>query len=459
MQVRRAAWVILIWTTAALAAGCASTSSPVDDDQDGDGARAVVTLTRSRSSRSTAREAAPRVALPPTLRTRPSVQYLTRLSDAVELTRVQMPQITASAEAAAARVTRGGRLYVAGTQADFAAEMLDRAGGLAMVSAVPRILNRGDVVLYAVPSRLTVADRIRISHWQSQGVFVVGFASAKLSSDPYFQPDVLIDSGDEEGLLLGDGTICPSDTVMNLVNAWTWTGEFVAACTRLGRMPVLNQSFGEAGAFARSTKYRGVTFHDDVKVAAVPAGSLGTAYLDAVSGSLAGMMRKAPAALEFGGRWLRDTPASSRGLYAASQIFPAHFADARAPQPFGKTGELQLRQPPQTPLALVIGYEDPPQIAIDFATMRRGRLIYTSTRRDAADARQEVLYIDPHTPRGDACVKVDGYDVKILPASSVMQAAVYWSLIAESAPPPPPAAAAAPTRRGPVIATSRTPGE
>ena len=70
-----------------------------------------------------------------------------------------------------------------------------------------------------------------------------------------------------------------------------------------------------------------------------------------------------------------------------------------------------------------------------------------------ADSRQEVLYVDPHTPRGDACVKVDGYDIKILPASSVMQAAVYWSLIAESAPP------AAPTRRGALIATSRTPGE
>jgi hypothetical protein len=92
---------------------------------------------------------------------------------------------------------------------------------------------------------------------------------------------------------------------------------------------------------------------------------------------------------------------------------------------------LQLRQAPQTPVSVVIGYEDPPQIAIDFATMRRGRLIYTSARRDGADNRQEVLYVDPHTPRGDACVSLTGYDIAILPSSSVMQAAVYWSLIAE----------------------------
>jgi hypothetical protein len=93
---------------------------------------------------------------------------------------------------------------------------------------------------------------------------------------------------------------------------------------------------------------------------------------------------------------------------------------------------LQLRQAPQTPVSVVIGYEDPPQIAIDFATMRRGRLIYTSARRDGSDNRQEVLYVDPHTPRGDACVSVTGYDINILPSSSVMQAAVYWSLVAEA---------------------------
>jgi hypothetical protein len=161
------------------------------------------------------------------------------------------------------------------------------------------------------------------------------------------------------------------------------------------------------------------------------------------------MTRKAPPTFEFAGRWLRDASTATRGLYAASTIYPAHFDDARAPKLFGKTSELQFRQPPQTPVSVVIGYEDPPQIAIDYATMRRGRLIYTSTRRDGADRRQEVLYIDPHTPQGDACVTMTGYDIAILPSSSVMQAAVYWSLIAESVPPA--------TRRGPLILTSRTP--
>jgi len=431
-----AVWVILACISVAstgFIAGCSAQSTKATTtaaDTHVKEKRAVVTLTRSAYSRSTAKAKVTAAALPADAR--PSVQYLTRLSDAVERARTQMPLITTSAELAASRVTRGAHLYVGGSQPEFLNEMIDRAGGLALVAPVPKIVNRGDTILYAVPSRLTVADRGRIAKWRTDGAYVIGFASASLSSDPYFQPDLIIDSGGEEGLQLGDGTICPTDTVANLINAWTWTGEFVAACSRLDRTPVLNQSLGEEGAVYRAKIYRGRTFHDDMTMNRIAPGKLGGAYLDCLAASLAGMLRKSPATLEFGGRWLRDAPVSSRGLYVASPIYPTHFDDPRAPRLFGRSSELQLRQPPQTPVSVVIGYEDPPQIAIDFATMRRGRLIYTSARRDGADNRQEVLYVDPHTPRGDACVSVTGYDINILPSSSVMQAAVYWALVAET---------------------------
>ena len=37
----------------------------------------------------------------------------------------------------------------------------------------------------------------------------------------------------------------------------------------------------------------------------------------------------------------------------------------------------------------------------------------------------------------DACVAIPGYDITVLPSSSVMQAAVYWSLVAETVGLPP----------------------
>ena len=81
------------------------------------------------------------------------------------------------------------------------------------------------------------------------------------------------------------------------------------------------------------------------------------------------------------------------------------------------------------------------------------------SRRDGADGRQEVLYIRPHWPIEDACVDLKGYDVPILPASGVMQAAVYWALVAETCGAAPPVQHQPETRRGQLTLTSRTPGE
>ena len=422
--------MVLLW-------GC-SAGSQTGDSRD---ARAVVTLTRSTSLTAGGREApASSATIPIAVAMRPSAQYLDRLLTAVDRTRAQLPQITASADVAADRLARGARLFVGGTQAEFANEMIDRAGGLASVATIPKVLNRGDIVLYAVNSRLTVADRARISRWRSQGVYVIAFASATLSADPYFQPDTLIDSGDDEGLALADGTICPTDAIANLIAAWTWTGEFVAACSRLGRVPVLNQGLGESGALQRAERFRGRVFHDQsegVRVPPLTGQLLGSAYLDCVAESLEAVKTQAPGALAYAGAWLRHSATPSRGLYAASTLFPEHFADPRAPQLFGTVSDLKLRQPPQTLVSVVIGYQEPPQIAIDYAILRRGKLIYTSARRDAADSRHEIVYVNPHWPADDACVSLPGYDITILPSGSVMQAAVYWSLIAETVGTPP----------------------
>lgn len=44
-----------------------------------------------------------------------------------------------------------------------------------------------------------------------------------------------------------------------------------------------------------------------------------------------------------------------------------------------------------------------------------------------------ILYLDLGWPLTDACVRVPGYDVPILPASGVFQAAIYWALADERA--------------------------
>src|SRR5689334_18759594 len=105
-----AVWVILACIgvgSTGLIAGCSAHSTttpppPTAADARVKEKRAVVTLTRSAYSRSTAKANLTASALPADAR--PSVQYLARLSDAVERARTQMPLITTSAEWAASRV-------------------------------------------------------------------------------------------------------------------------------------------------------------------------------------------------------------------------------------------------------------------------------------------------------------------------------------------------------------------
>jgi hypothetical protein len=353
------------------------------------------------------------------------------LRGGIERSRRQMSVLSASADAAATHVTAGGRLYAAGTQTDFARELIDRAGGLVGIAPVPRQINRGDVILYAARSRLGPPDQERISTWRGHGAYVVAFASASLSDNPYFPPNALIDSGDREGLPLADGRIAPADSVLNIINAWAWTGEFVAACTRRDRMPVLLQTYHLPGGPARAMRYHGRVFHDDLTVDPIPAGTLGGAYLDRVDGALAAMGGESLDGLARAGTWVREATREYCALQIMAHIFPEHAADPRAPQPFVKVSGL-VRPESSSRVVVALGYQYPTQLLIDAARLHRFKLLYTSVERARDDRSDDIVYVNPHWPIDDGCVLVKGYDIPILPASAVAQAAIYWSVVAEA---------------------------
>ena len=121
----------------------------------------------------------------------------------------------------------------------------------------------------------------------------------------------------------------PLDTVANVVDLWTWTGEFVAACTRLGNMPILYQSYGLPGGPERGKKYQGKKFHVDLTIKPIPAGVLGREDLDEVEQMLAKIgdtqMPKISQAATWWGR------ATSATLLVTGHMFPRHAQDPRSP--------------------------------------------------------------------------------------------------------------------------------
>jgi hypothetical protein len=368
----------------------------------------------------------------------PSAQvYFSLLEQGLHDVRSQMPDIVRSVEPAARLLVAGGHLYSGGPQADFAPEAEGRSGGLMgmrpLAGATPA---RGDVVLYARTGPATDLDEQILAKYKADGVYVVAFMPR--SSDRTPACDALIDTGSDQGLPLGEGAdakICPIDSIVNIAAMWTWTAELTAACTRLGRMPVLYESYGMPNGRQRDEKYTGQTFHDDMNVGPVSAQTLGNAYLDSLELSLKRIVAQQMSAIVTAGQWLRETPAGEAQCWFIGHMFPAHFQDSRAPQPMRLdtpiNGQVKVKAG-RDALVLFVGYQQAPQQLVDQAKADGFRLAYMSVTRATGDVADNIRYIDPAWDLPDAAVRIEGYDIPVFPPSGVLDAAIYWSIVAQA---------------------------
>ena len=344
--------------------------------------------------------------------------YLSALQSVIAQTRPNLAPLAKSADRAAHEFVSGGSLWVAGRQPDFITEACGRAGGLMAIAPLDqRVPTNHDVILYAVPGSPDPGDLKLRGQWQEQGATVIQFSSpAGLYSNHF-----------------------PMDTVANVVDLWTWTGEFVAACTRLGKMPVLYQSYGLPGGPERGKKYQGKKFHDDLIIKPIAADVLGREYLDQIERMLAKIGdTQMPKILQAAKWWSQSTSATT--LFTG-HMFPRHAQDPRT-FTFGSVAAvpawedkdlLDASRSPQ--FVLYVGYQFAPRKLMDQAKAMEVKLVYSDVQpAQPPEPASNILYLDPAWPLADACVTVPGYDVPILPASGVIQAAIYWTIASERSP-------------------------
>ncbi len=339
--------------------------------------------------------------------------YLSRLQSTIVQIRTNLATLTTSAEQAAHEFKSGGRLWAAGRQADFIAEACGRAGGLMAIASLGRqVPTNHDVILYAVPDKLHETDLKTITAWREKGVIVISFSSpAGMFNNRY-----------------------PLDTVANVVELWTWTGEFVAACTRLGTMPVLYQSYGLPGGPERGKKYQGKKFHDDLTIPAIAPGALGRQYLDQIERMLETVHTQMPKIQQAANWWGQ---AKSATTFGTGHMFSKHYQDSRGVPPcsfatapaWEDKGLLDTNDSPQ--FVLYLGYQFAPKKLVEQARTMPVKLVYSDVQPAQPPEPANILYIDPAWPLTDGCVKVAGYDVPILPASGVVQAAIFWTITSE----------------------------
>ena len=122
-------------------------------------------------------------------------------------------------------------------------------------------------------------------------------------------------------------------------------------------------------------------------------------------------------------------------------LFPRHLEDGRAPQRFAhifKNGKENFARYIQQELrpelfVLKLSYQRHTARAIEQAKSSGLKMVYNSVEHsEPPEPAENIIYIKPGWPMPDACVDLPGYDVDILPASGVVNALTYWSILSEA---------------------------
>lgn len=378
-----------------------------------------------------------------------AVEYAQKLDHALAGAADTMPRFVAAAEASADRLVAGGALWAGGSMPGFEIEAYYRAGGVCLTQRLKpeQEVARGDVVLYALLGAGEEDDRREVSRLRQAGATVVLFGSA-LSPAARAATFAIATGLEGHGLAvtLPDGRkMAPLDGVLNVANLWTYTAELVSALTRRGKMPTMFQSVMVEGARDRNKKYRPLRFHDDLKVDPIPAGQLGEAYLKGLRSHLATLLSPTGMAqLERAATLAATAKQAGHTLWAWMFGHYPPYVPGTPGDP-GEWSAISGRVKAATlteklkpgDLLLHIGYTAVPTEELAAAKQAGAKSIIVVA--GSADGKppegydQADVWIDPGWVFGDAEISVPGYDIKVLPPSGVIEIAVFWMVVAETA--------------------------
>ena len=409
-------------------------------------------------------------------------RFLSWLDSCIAGTAADVPDVVRTAEVAAARYVRDGESVGIFGDQGLVSEAIGRSGGIiGMRRASPpgrtvtpnwqgivRLLRlasgRGRLVaadwrgiVLCFPRESGLADdfaEIRSFLRSGRHVVMFGRESIRAAAEAAgVRPHAFVRShAAEHGGLFQDAHgrwTVPTEHAADIVALWAWLGEFIAACTRLGQMPVIYQSYDVPGARQRPERFRGMKFHAEPPVP-MEAGRAAREYLANLRACLGRfrcgerqhIRQAAEAALE--------SKRLGRRLYAFPHnhtLLRGRLGGLHDPGYFTQLNESWFNAKPMLPvergdLVFCVGHSRI-YAGGDFGTFaddmrsRGARLIWSLASYDrdpvcgTAGIRTDEIFIDQHWGYGDAVVEVPGHDVRILPTSGVMAEAVMWSVVSD----------------------------
>ncbi len=381
--------------------------------------------------------------------------YCDWLAGCINAMEKDMPSITASADKAAELYVHEG--YQIGTIGDqgFFGESYGRSGGMMRMLSPGQIRNAKmkTIVLVALREDKWDETLAKVREYVDSGnSMVIGFGRAELlkrAKTDGVEFDAVVDNhaAPHGGLFKdGDTWVVPTSPTANVTALWVWTGEFVAGCTRRGKMPPMFQGYAVPGGQERAKRIGHVKFHE-TKPEPVEPGRIGREFLDELRADLSKVREQEMTDIRATAAKAVAAREAGRGVYAflhghavgGEQIGyphdPGYFEQLNAGW-FRQRRDVKLGE---GDFVLCIGFDQRFHgwnfRKWDDEARKAGATLawsFTDYKDDEVDALgDDEIFINQHWAFGDAVATVPGYDIKILPTSGVIADAVLWMVTAE----------------------------
>ncbi len=385
-------------------------------------------------------------------------RYLSWLTSAIAATATDVPELVSSAQIAAERYRIDGEEIGIFGDRGLVSEAYGRSGGMMRMRDPILLTAPGwSGICLGFPREDKLADDFALAralvregrHLILFGRPAIGAAAAAAGVRPH--AFVTCHASAQGGLFeaAGGDWLVPTFPAAAIVALWAWLGEFVGACTRLGQMPVMYQSYDVPGAIERWERLRGLKFHAQPPVPIAP-GWIANCYL-AELGAVVERFRSAERQrVRQAAAAAIEAKRQSHRLYAFAHnhtLLRGRLGGPFDPGTFRQINRDWFRLKRFQPvgrgdIVFCVGYSkiySGSRFRGFTSAMRaRGvRLIWSlaSYDRDPAQGipaiRSDEIFIDQQWRLGDAAVVCPGYDVPILPTSGVMAEAVLWSVVSD----------------------------
>ena len=389
-------------------------------------------------------------------------QYIEFAKRACARVRGDIPKITRIAEICAQRHIRGGHLRLSWNSQGFVDEIWGRSGGMVHLGDGREFKSdrtpeeRSQDIVFVGWQRAPTMNKVdELKERKAYGAYLIGFGPWAMPELKEYSDlcDAWFDTGfgsDDRVVAIPDGTGAGrGNMLLNMLQGWSFFGEFVAALTREGKMPPMWQAYLYEEGVAWGNRYlTKMQFHDDVQVAPIPPGELARHYVDHMEGLFAKLAREQMVNINKAVDLIVAEHKQGRKTVCATMGHtPYTYVCAYEGKKWGVNANLHSFMQHQVDgysadtadgaLVLRVGYFGTNSKILDIFEDKKQRVMFISagTERDGdinergvtikAVPDDTLAYIDMGMQFGDAALALEGYPIRILPPSGLMQLVAY----------------------------------